>query len=275
MDGKRVTLALLHRLPQLANRRKLNYDLAFNLKLAFTGLDSREYNFLTRNSTTLGFRVHESRQFEMSEVGSVPSENSSSTRLSLLLRVRDFDDSEAWRDFVDIYAPRVFTWCKGLGLQDVDASDAAQTVLLKLVNTIRDFEYDPNKGSFRSWLKTIACNTANDIHRNWRHRGAADSAIAKLLEEVPEQTNMDSLVGQIEQAYRDELIAQASSRVKLRVRSATWQAYRRSMVDQIPAVQVADELGISVADVYVAKSRVIKMLREEARRLDPEAEIEN
>jgi RNA polymerase sigma factor (sigma-70 family) len=214
-------------------------------------------------------------QIEISEVGSVPSENDSSTRHSLLLRVRDFDDSEAWQDFVDIYAPRIFVWCKGLGLQDVDASDAAQTVLLKLVNTIRDFEYDPAKGSFRSWLKTIAYNTANDIHRNWRHRGAADSAVAKLLDTVPDEIQRDSLADQIEQAYRDELLSQASSRVKLRVKSSTWQAYRRSMIDHIPAAKVAAEIGLSIADVYVAKSRVIKMLREEVRRLDPQAEFEN
>src|SRR5262245_38651139 len=89
--------------------------------------------------------------------------NDSRTRVTLLGRIRaDPSDSRTWSEFVDRYGPRLLGWCHGWGLQDADAEDVAQIVLMKLATKLREFEYDRSR-SFRAWLKTVAQRTWLDF----------------------------------------------------------------------------------------------------------------
>jgi len=198
----------------------------------------------------------------------------SSTRQSLLLRVRDLSDSGAWRDFVECYAPRVFGWCRTFGLQEADAADATQLVLMKLVEHLKRFEYDRQQGRFRGWLKTVTRHVAADVARQWRERGLGLTAVSNDLESIAseQQTPADQLYETIQQAWREELLRLAEERVCLRVQPVTWQAWRLCCREDCPAPDAARQLGIDVADVYVAKSRVLKLLREEVRRLDTDTD---
>jgi RNA polymerase sigma-70 factor (ECF subfamily) len=197
----------------------------------------------------------------------VITDGNSTTRQSLLLRVRDLSDRSAWQDFVECYAPRVYAWCIRFGLQEADAADVTQAVLMKLVEGMRTFDYDAHRGRFRGWLKTVTRHVAVDVARSWRERGTGDSHCQKLLESLEETDAARGLVEEVQMAHQQELIRRAGIAVQVRVKPRTWEAYRLTCEDQIPAPRVATRLSMPVSEVYVAKSRVLKMLREEVNNL--------
>lgn len=198
-------------------------------------------------------------------------DENAATRESLLLRVRDLTDRGAWQDFVECYAPRVFSWCRRFGLQDADASDATQMVLMKLVDGLRSFDYDSHKGRFRGWLKTVTRHVATDVLRSWRERASGDSQDQLAMESVEQPDAAMGLFEEVERAYQQELIRRAGLIIQLRVQPKTWEAYRMTCEDQIPAADVARSLAMPVAEVYVAKSRVLRMLRQTVNQLDQES----
>ena len=193
------------------------------------------------------------------------------TSQTLLLRVRDPEDVEAWNSFVQRYAPRVLAWCRQNQLQDSDAADVTQEVLCKLITAMQQFEYNATRGRFRGWLKTVTANAVTDSVRRWNRsdRTAAGQGRGQmdLFEAMVDQRSTDQLAQAIESGYREELLEQAERLVRERVQPRTWQAYAMAGVEQQTASQVAEMLGIRVSEVYVAKSRVIKLLRKEVARL--------
>lgn len=195
-------------------------------------------------------------------------EQNSATRQSLLLRVRDLSDRAAWQDFVECYAPRVFAWCLRFRLQEADAADATQTVLMKLVEGLRSFEYDSERGRFRGWLKTVTRHVSADVARGWRERGTGDSQFLETLHNLEQPEAADALLEEVELGYQKELLRRAAVSVQVRVQPRTWDAYRLTCEQEVSASQVAAQLGMPVSEVYVSKSRVLKMLREEIRKLD-------
>ena len=199
-------------------------------------------------------------------------EQNSATRQSLLLRVRDLSDRAAWQDFVECYAPRVFAWCLRFKLQDADAADATQTVLMKLVEGLRSFEYDSERGRFRGWLKTVTRHVAADVARSWRERGTGDSQFLETLDNLEQPAAADALLEEIEIGYQRELVRRAAVSVQVRVQPKTWEAYRLTCEEQVAASAVAEQLGMPVSEVYVSKSRVLKMLREEVHKIDDDEE---
>jgi RNA polymerase sigma-70 factor (ECF subfamily) len=192
------------------------------------------------------------------------------TSATLLLRLRDLDDQEAWDEFVERYAPQVFYWCRENYLQDSDARDVTQEVLSKLVISMREFEYRPDRGSFRGWLKVVTRNTVRDLGRKWeqRIRGSGDTNVHDYLHRLADRSSLDSLADSIESRFNQEVLAEAEQRVKLRVHPRTWEAYFRTAVQQETAKQASEALEMTVSEVYVAKSRVLKLLRDEVAILD-------
>ncbi len=199
-----------------------------------------------------------------------PDKTDSTTRWSLLVRVRNLADAGSWRDFVECYGPRVFDWCQQLGLQEADAADATQQVLLKLVDQLQNFDYDPQRGQFRGWLKTVTRHVATDVLRQWRERAAGGKADGEVPEPVDDSPGPEErLLVALEQGWREEVLRLAEARVRLRVQPLTWQAWELACRGQLAATETARRLNLAVADVYVAKSRVTKMLRDEVRLIDP------
>lgn len=192
------------------------------------------------------------------------------TSVTLLLRLRDLSDREAWNDFVARYTPRIFNWCRRYHLQETDAADVTQDVLGKLVTAFRQQQFDPAKGSFRAWLKTVVNNTVKDLFREWSHqvRIAQDSEEDSPLLQIQAPEAQAGLAAELEAEAHRELLREAEHRVQLRVKPATWQAYYETAVAQRPVADVAAEVQLPIAEVYVAKSRVIKMLREEIEKLE-------
>src|SRR5262245_65924676 len=107
------------------------------------------------------------------------------TRPSLLVRVRDGADDEAWRLFIDLYGPLVYSFARRNGLQDADAADLTQEVFQSVAGAVRSLHYDPRRGSFRSWLHTVARNRLIDWQRKRQPRGRGDPAVQAVVDAQP------------------------------------------------------------------------------------------
>lgn len=193
------------------------------------------------------------------------------TSITLLGKLTDDQDQVAWSRFVDQYSPMIFHWCRRFGVQEKDAPDVTQEVMMKLLGTIKSFHYDPNKGNFRSWLKTITANLIRDIQRKNRPDvGSGDSNVQNLLNSIEHPKAFQELSEMLQRQYENELVAQANSIVKKRVLEKTWRIYEMAAIEQTPANQIATQIGVPIGEVYVAKSRVTKMLRMVVQELETE-----
>jgi len=193
--------------------------------------------------------------------GSEPASSEPITRPSLLIRIRDSADHEAWSQFAEIYAPLIHNYARRKQLQEADAADITQDVLRQVSATIGRFQYDAEKGGFRAWLFTVTRNRVNNFFtRDGRAaRGTGDTRVRQYLEQQPasedEQADWNREV-------EKRLFACAVERVQPEFRPTTWQGFWKTAVQQRAASEVARELGVSVGAVYVAKSRVLARLKE-------------
>jgi RNA polymerase sigma-70 factor (ECF subfamily) len=184
----------------------------------------------------------------------------------LLVRLRDGGDSEAWQEFVHLYAPIIYGFARKRGLQDADAADLMQEVLRSLSSAARRLEYDPARGTFRGWLFTVTRNKVFNFleSRSKRVLGTGDSNTQRRLEQ---HAGSEDLSADWEADYQRTLAAQAMARVKGEFQPATWDAFMLTAVEGRQPAQVAARVGLSVGAIYVAKSRVIARLRLEIERL--------
>ena len=185
---------------------------------------------------------------------------------TLLARLRhDPLNDTAWEEFVEQYGRHIYRWCRRWRLQDADAEDVAQEILLKLARKLRDFTYDPSS-SFRGWLKTVAHHAWRDfVDGQRRIRRVGDEHLRQLLESVEAR---EDLIHKLEEAFDHELLEAAKVQVRLRVAPHTWEAFRLVAIEGLPVSEVAAKVDMQVAMVYVAKSKVQKMLQEEINRLE-------
>jgi RNA polymerase sigma-70 factor (ECF subfamily) len=186
------------------------------------------------------------------------------TSATMLARVQNPADRQAWEEFVARYGPRIRQWCRRWNLQEADADDVTQEVLLRLAQKLRDFRYDPAR-SFRAWLKTVTHHAwRNFVDAQRKGVGSGDSAVQGLLNavEAPE-----SLVEHLDEEFERALTEEAMVRVRARVAPHTWEAFRLLVYDQLPGAEVAPRVNMQVAMVYVARSKVQKMLKEEIDQL--------
>ncbi|MBC8289933.1 MAG: sigma-70 family RNA polymerase sigma factor [Planctomycetes bacterium] len=194
------------------------------------------------------------------------------TRPSLLLRLRDPQDSDAWREFLDIYEPLIQRLARRKGFQDADARELAQDVFVAVSGAIDRWNPDRSRGTFRGWLFRIARNLMiNLLRRQGRHPTATgDSDFLKLLHEQPDPNAEETAFFDLE--YRRELFRWAAERTRQEVNEATWKAFRETCVEGRSADHVAEELGMSRGAVYVAKSRVMARLRKQIQTVESEGE---
>lgn len=191
------------------------------------------------------------------------------TRPSLLVRIRDAGDQEAWRQFVEIYAPLVYGFARKRGLQDADAADLTQDVLRSVAAAAGRLEYDPRRGSFRSWLYTIARNKLHDFRTSPKRRwqGSGDSDAQDRLEEQPAPQED---VADWDREYEQRVFAWAAEQVRGGFTEGTWQAFWQTAVDGRTPKETARALGMSVGAVYIARSRVLARLKEQIAVLQGE-----
>jgi RNA polymerase sigma factor (sigma-70 family) len=187
------------------------------------------------------------------------------TRASLILRLPNAADAQAWDDFVALYAPLVYRLARRQGCQPADADDVVQEVLVAVARSVEDWLARPDRGLFRAWLLRIARNLAINslIRRKHQPVGAGNSDVARLLLLHPD-VNGDA-ASQFDLEYRRELFRWAAEKVREEITERTWQAFWLSTVAEQPIAATAEQLKMSIGSVYIARSRVMARLREVVR----------
>ena len=189
------------------------------------------------------------------------------TRVSLFARLKEVPgDATAWGEFVALYAPAVVDWCRRHGLQESDAQDVAQEVLVRFWRRASAFHYDPSR-RFRSYLRRMVVNAVAD----WSQASDGDRlaigepSLESLLGGLPAR---DDLAASIEEAFDMDRLAAAMAEVEARVKPVTWQAFRLLALERLSGMEVATRLGATRANVYMARMNVQRMISETLRRLD-------
>lgn len=183
------------------------------------------------------------------------------TSPSLLLRIRNAKDHEAWLAFQEIYLPLIRSFCVHWGLQETDADDVVQEVLVAVSRSINSFEYQPGRGRFRSWLGTV---TANEI-KSWLSKAKSrslneSSALTDLMSRHYSPSSWAVM-------FSEHIFQTACQRVRANCEPETWQCFQATWLDKKSAAEVATEMSIPVHSVYVNKSRVLQRLEQEVRML--------
>jgi RNA polymerase sigma factor (sigma-70 family) len=190
------------------------------------------------------------------------------TRVTLLTQLRqDPSDQAGWDEFVERYGRHIYRWCRQWKLQDADAEDVTQSILVKLTQKLRAFAYDPSR-SFRSWLKTVAHHAWRDFEDSRRRCAQPAGGDLQVQELMLTLEAREDLAQKLEEAFDLELLEAAKVRVRLRVAPHTWEAFRLTALEGLPVAEVAARVHLQVAMVYVAKSKVQKMLQEEIGKLE-------
>ena len=191
------------------------------------------------------------------------------THTSLLIRVRS-NDENGWRRLVRLYEPLVVRWCRRMGLAEENAADVSQEVFQAVTKQIGQFRRERAGDSFRGWLYGITRNKVLDVWRKQADSPAAigGSTIQQWFQQTPDQYDAKS-----EDAPQEfqEVLRRAMDLVQVEFTDKSWKAFWQVTIEGRKAVDVAADLEISPGAVYIAKSRVLKRLREE---LDGLEEIE-
>jgi RNA polymerase sigma factor (sigma-70 family) len=183
------------------------------------------------------------------------------TRPSLLIRIRDPRDSEAWEVFVDTYLPMIYRYTRRMGLQDADAADVSQEVLSEVARCIRAFEYHPDRGRFRDWLGVLV------RRRVFRLLKKKDRDTADPGEEDSNALGRNPADVEWTDEFNARILVAAMEKARPHFEPRTWRAFEGVWLENRRAVDVAADLNLPIEMIYTAKSRVLKRLEEEVRIL--------
>ena len=189
------------------------------------------------------------------------------TRPSLLLRIRDGGDHDAWRQFVALYGPLVYRFARGRGLQDADAADVTQLVFQAISQEIQRWQYDPTRGKFRSWLLAV---TRNQVGKHLeRARRSIRTSSSNGSDQFLSQCIVENQEAELwEREYQLRAFQLAADRVRLDFTDSSWQAFWCTAVEGQDAKAVGQSLGMSVGAVYTARSRVLSCIKATVAEFD-------
>jgi RNA polymerase sigma-70 factor (ECF subfamily) len=192
------------------------------------------------------------------------------TRYSLLSRLQDREDNESWKEFFDTYWRLIYSVARKAGLTETEAQEVVQETVISVAKDIEKFKRDRRLGSFKGWLRNLTrWRIADQLRKRTALLDAmpteANRSVA-TLEETPEMPD-ESLEARWEEEWQANLLRAAIERVKKRVREEHYQMFELQVVREWPVRKVAATLGVSAAQVYLAKHRVSALIKKEARAL--------
>lgn len=188
------------------------------------------------------------------------------TRSSLIAQVQCPEDRDAWEQFVVIYRPVIYRMARRRGMQDADAQDLVQVVLMRVAGAIQRFEKSSPEMRFRHWLRRVTSNAiATAFTRRPQDAGIGGSDVLDLLAEQP--AFAPDIEEELEKEAMRERYLRAAAVVKPDFDTATVQAFELTVVEGLPCDEVAKRLGKSVGVIYAARSRIMRRLREQVQRL--------
>ena len=200
------------------------------------------------------------------------------TRASLLQRVRDWSDDASWREFFATYSRLIYSMALKSGLTDTEAEDVVQGTMMSVASAIRDFQYNREAGSFKQWLGNHAMWRIHDQLRRSRkdlemiqeRKGTATGDRTGTVHGLPDERNNFELF--FEHDWNEAVAATALARVKTQVKPKHFQIFDLYAVKQWPMRRISRTLGVNVAQVYLVKSRITLMLKEETKQVKAQLE---
>lgn len=188
------------------------------------------------------------------------------TRPSLLLRLRDRSDADAWRAFDAIYRPMLDRFARARGLNDADAEDVTQHCLSAIASHMGQFDYDPSKGRFKSWLATLVNNRVRSLARRRAERQGEtrDFQGEQRIEDSPAET--------FERIWLEEHLRHCLDELRNEVQDKTFQAFQRYVIEQRPLEEVCEAFDLKPNNVYTIKWRMTERIAARMKELTGDAE---
>jgi len=194
------------------------------------------------------------------------------TRRSLIDRLVDWEDRKHWQEFFDAYWKLIYSAARKSGLTDAEAQEVVQETVITVAKKIDKLKYDPAIGSFKGWLLQITRWRIADQFRkrepgNTKRPHSSDDRATATIERVPD-SNIVDLDTLWEKEWQENLLAAAISRVKKKVDPKQFQIFDCYVRKEWPAQKVAEQLRVSVGQVYLARHRVAALLKKEIKALE-------
>jgi RNA polymerase sigma-70 factor (ECF subfamily) len=186
------------------------------------------------------------------------------TRQSLLLRAQT-GETDAWKALLDLYRPLILGWLHRQGVPARDLEDLTQEVLLSVVKHLPGYQHSGRRGAFRSWLRTIVCSRTADYGRAIDAGTQARGGSAAAFQQIADPGS--DLNRQWDEEHDRYVLRRLMDLVEEEFEPVTLRAFRRLALDGVSGAEAARELGLSVSAVYIAKSRVLARIRQEAEGL--------
>jgi len=180
------------------------------------------------------------------------------THPSLLVRLRDQMDASAWNEFVSIYSPIIFSFCKKHGISNHDSQDICQETMVRVIQLMPEFKYSPERGHFRSWLKKVTLNRMVDYFRAKKNE--------KSLDNLP-PLESPALSTQWEELFNQKVLQSALEIVRNQTISRHWGIFEAVWLNHQAPAEVAKKFGMEIANVYLIKSRVLQALNKQVELL--------
>ncbi|MBN2563978.1 MAG: sigma-70 family RNA polymerase sigma factor [Phycisphaerae bacterium] len=183
------------------------------------------------------------------------------TRGSLLVRIKDRRDQAAWREFDAIYRPMLYRFATARGLDHARAEDVVQQCMVVINHHINSFDYDPEKGRFKGWLRIMVNNRIRNLIRD-RHDQVAESKDFKRdqrREQSPEEI--------FDKLWMEEHLDYCLRLVRCEVKESTFKAFQLHVIEERPVEEVGKELNMTTNQVYRIKWRVTQKLSEKMKEL--------
>ena len=185
----------------------------------------------------------------------------SETSISLLESLRNDPNETAWERTVQLYVPLIRSWLKRYAVAEQDIEDLVQDVLAIVIRKMPEFRKQPQIGAFRRWLRNITINCLREFWRAQKYRPklAAPGEFSDMLDQL---ANCDSAMSKLwDREHDDHVTRHLLEMIRPRFEARTWQAFQRVVLEGAPVDQTAEELGMTANAVFIAKSRVLQMLR--------------
>jgi RNA polymerase sigma factor (sigma-70 family) len=196
------------------------------------------------------------------------------TRWTLIRKLNKAEcDEESWKDFYNLYRKLIYGVARKSGLRHEEAEDAVAETMRSVCENIRDFVPDAAHGSFKSWLLQTARWRITDQLRKRSGQSSVsvatpdDTRRTSTVERVPDPASLN-LDAVWEAEWQKELFETAVSRIKDQVSPDQYQIFDFYVLRQMPVAKVARSLGVNVAQIYLARHRVLKAIKKEVRNLE-------
>ena len=201
-----------------------------------------------------------------------PSDSFLPTRRSLLTRLKDWDDQEAWREFFDLYWRLIYSVARRAGLREAEAQDVVQETMVVVAKQMPNFRYDPARGSFKSWLHTVI---RGRLCRHWRKTTRPPQAEAIPEGEEEEIQGESAAPPEFEAIWQSEweqnLISAALRRVQAKVSPRQYLLFSLATLKEVPTHVIKERYEASRTQIYLARLRVGRLFKAELERLHREA----